>query len=94
MNNFRWVAVAVLLVSLTGCFASRDPQYVRTSSEFGFYGGLIDGFQLPFAAVVSIFDPKVTIYAVKNNGRPYSFGFFLGSVAMMALFADLARGRR
>ena len=46
----------------------------------GFLLGLWHGFIFPVAWVVSLFVPKVAIYAVPNNGGWYDFGYFLGIV--------------
>ncbi len=44
----------------------------------GFWAGLWHGFILPITFVIRLFNPKVGIYEINNNGRWYDFGFFLG----------------
>lgn len=93
MNIIRLLIVPVLLLVLTGCLPSRDPTSVEYSIRGGFISGFIDGVQLPVSLVASFFDSKVAIYAVNNDGRPYSFGFFFGSMFLFALIRDMLQRR-
>ena len=70
-------AVAALAAALTACAASQSPQAVAPTAP-GFLLGLWHGFIFPVAWIVSLFVPKVAIYAVPNNGGWYDFGYFLG----------------
>ncbi len=56
----------------------------------GFRQGLWHGFIAPFTFLVSLFNPKVHVYEVHNNGGWYNFGFLLG----MSMFAGGGRGGR
>lgn len=56
----------------------------------GFLLGLWHGFIFPFAWILSLFMPDVSVYAVPNNGGWYDFGYFVG---IMFLGAG-ARGTR
>ena len=60
--------------------APRPRRRRRRRRAPGFLLGLWHGFIFPVAWVVSLFVPKVAIYAVPNNGGWYDFGYFLGIV--------------
>ena len=66
-------------VALTGCAATQAADAVAPGTP-GFLLGLWHGFIFPVAWIVSLFAPKVAIYAVPNNGGWYDFGYFLGIV--------------
>ena len=76
MKRFTTLA---LTLALTACAAKQAPDAVRPDAP-GFLLGLWHGFIFPVAWVVSLFVPKVAIYAVPNNGGWYDFGYFLGIV--------------
>jgi hypothetical protein len=71
--------VVVAMLSLTACAATQQSDAVAPTAP-GFLLGLWHGFIFPVAWVVSLFVPKVAIYAVPNNGGWYDFGYFLGIV--------------
>ena len=73
--------LAFLLVSmaLTACAATEASDAVTPTAP-GFLLGLWHGFIFPVAWVVSLFVPRVAVYAVPNNGGWYDFGYFLGIV--------------
>jgi len=66
-------------LALTGCAATQAADAVAPGTP-GFLPGLWHGFIFPVAWIVSLFAPKVAIYAVPNNGGWYDFGYFLGIV--------------
>ena len=71
--------VAGLALALGACAATQAPDAVAPAAP-GFLLGLWHGFIFPVAWVVSLFLPKVAVYAVPNNGGWYDFGYFLGIV--------------
>ena len=74
----RRIAAAGLVLLLAAC-ARQVPDAVEHAKETpGFLWGLWHGFVFPFAWIGSLFDPKIAVYAVPNNGGWYDFGFFLG----------------
>jgi len=75
----KHAAVAVLAIALTACAASQNATAVAPDAP-GFLLGLWHGFIFPVAWIVSLFVPKVAVYAVPNNGGWYDFGYFLGIV--------------
>ena len=71
--------VLLLPIMLTACAATQQADAVAPQAP-GFLLGLWHGFIFPVAWVVSLFLPKVAVYAVPNNGGWYDFGYFLGIV--------------
>ena len=69
----------LVALALTGCAATQQSDAVAPAAP-GFLLGLWHGFIFPVAWLVSLFVPKVAIYAVPNNGGWYDFGYFLGIV--------------
>jgi hypothetical protein len=65
----------------TACAATQAAGAVAPSAP-GFLSGLWHGFIFPIAWLVSLFAPRIAIYAVPNNGGWYDFGFFLGIVVL------------
>ena len=72
-------ALALSALTLTACAATQQTDAVAPQAP-GFLLGLWHGFIFPVAWVVSLFVPKVAIYAVPNDGGWYDFGYFLGIV--------------
>jgi hypothetical protein len=95
------VAFLVVFLVLTVCFAagcaaganafknSPGPNGVAAS----FWLGLWHGFILPFAFLVSMFNDKVTIYEVHNNGTWYNLGFLMGAAMIWGGGGASARRR-
>ena len=73
------LALLAAPLALTGCAATQAADAVAPGTP-GFLLGLWHGFIFPVAWIVSLFAPKVAIYAVPNNGGWYDFGYFLGIV--------------
>ena len=66
-------------LALTACAAMQQADAVAPQAP-GFWLGLWHGLIFPVAWIVSLFAPKVAVYAVPNNGGWYDFGYFLGIV--------------
>ena len=69
----------VAMLTLAACAATQQQDAVAPNAP-GFLLGLWHGFIFPVAWVVSLFVPRVAVYAVPNNGGWYDFGYFLGIV--------------
>ena len=67
------------LLALAACAATQASDAIAPQAP-GFWLGLWHGFIFPVAWVVSLFVPKVAVYAVPNSGGWYDFGYFLGIV--------------
>ncbi len=76
------VIIIVLLLLLTACLAGPNPMQKRTDKKgevAGFWRGLWHGMVAPITFIISIFNPKISLYEVHNNGLWYNFGFVLGA---------------
>jgi hypothetical protein len=82
----RWPLLALAVASsallLSGCADTVTFQQAATHASVGFWHGLWHGLILPFAWLVSLFDPEVAIYAIYNNRGWYNLGFVLGAGAL------------
>jgi hypothetical protein len=79
-SRHRGLAFAIIAVlALAACTATQQSDAVAPNAP-GFLLGLWHGFIFPVAWVVSLFVPKVAVYAVPNDGGWYDFGYFLGIV--------------
>ena len=88
------VILAILL--LAGC-APGPNELVRTSTGAapGFWLGLWHGIIAPITFVISLFNGKVQMYEVHNNGNWYNLGFLLGmSIIFGGGGASTRRSRR
>lgn len=77
----RWIVAGVLvtaLVVLAACAAGPNPGVDTGPSPAGFWLGLWQGLISPITFLISLFNDKVNIYEVQNNGNWYDFGFMLG----------------
>ncbi|HYI47118.1 MAG TPA: hypothetical protein VEX35_01520 [Allosphingosinicella sp.] len=78
MRRGRALLLLVAVAALAAC-ARQIPAAVAAGAP-GILRGLWDGFVFPWAWIVSLFVPEVSVYAVPNNGGWYDFGYFLGIV--------------
>lgn len=65
-------------MTLSACARQADSAVAPDAP--GFFLGIWHGFIFPVAWIFSLFDSKVAIYAIPNNGGWYDFGYFLGIV--------------
>ncbi len=76
--------LAPVIEKLAGSIAGPNPA-VDTPDEAGrvagFWLGLWHGMIAPITFIVSLFNPKVHVFEVHNNGKWYIFGFLLGLTA-------------
>jgi hypothetical protein len=77
-RTIRFAATVGLVLLLAACARAVPDAVEHTKDTPGFLWGMWHGFVFPFAWIGSLFDPKIAIYAVPNNGGWYDFGFFLG----------------
>ncbi len=68
----------LLIVLLSSCADAIQYQYAVDIKPVGFWYGLWHGIIAPVSFIISLFDDKVAIYAVYNNGGWYNFGYLLG----------------
>jgi len=75
------MALSLVLV-LAACAAGANPEVGKAAAggeSAGFWLGLWHGIISPVTFVISLFNEKVSIYEVHNDGNWYDFGFVLGA---------------
>jgi hypothetical protein len=92
------VLMIIVVLSIAGC-APGPNSFINTNSDKGyvpgFWYGLWNGATSPVTFIISLFNSKVQMYEVHNNGGWYNFGFILGiSVAFGGSAGGAARRRR
>lgn len=78
-------AAVVALVLLAGCAPGPNPNVQHAgaaSTPAGFLLGLWHGVIVWVTFFVSLFDQRVSVYEVYNNGWPYNLGFVLGAASL------------
>lgn len=82
MKKFYLIPVLlVVMVLLAACAAGPNELTGTLNVEgevAGFWLGLWHGFISPVAFIISLFNDRVNIYEVANNGGWYNFGFMMG----------------
>ena len=89
-NLLLLAALAALL--LAGCAAGPNSLANTPGADgnvAGFWRGLWNGIIAPVTFVISLFNPRVQIYDVHNNGGWYNFGYILG---LMVIFGGPGGG--
>jgi hypothetical protein len=66
------------LVLLAGCARQTAEVVSHAPDTPGFLLGFWHGSIFPWDWIGSLFDPRIAVYAVPNNGGWYDFGYFLG----------------
>lgn len=84
MRRIACVLALLLVVALlAGCVPAANPDEGEGADPAGFWQGLWHGAIVWISFLVSLFNPDVGIYEVKNNGNWYNFGYLLGlSIAL------------
>lgn len=79
----RLLSISLLVIAmvmiLTGCI----PGDGRNSHQrpAGFFWGIWHGWMAPISLIIGIFDSKIRIYEVYNNGWPYDFGYYIAIIS-------------
>lgn len=84
----RVAAVAALVLLLASCAAAGNSLAGAGHDLPGFWLGLWHGVISPVTFIVSLFRDDVGIYAVRNSGAWYDFGFLFGA---SLVFSSLGR---
>jgi hypothetical protein len=77
-DRARKVAGLALVLLLAACARQAADTVSHAPDTPGFLLGLWHGFIFPWAWIGSLFDPRIAVYAVPNDGGWYDFGFFVG----------------
>jgi len=87
MKKHILVLLAILLLlALSACAPGANEMEDTENAEgdiAGFWQGVWHGIIVPFTFVVSLFNEKVSIYEVFNNGGWYDLGFAIGASIIM-----------
>jgi hypothetical protein len=79
MNHGLLRALAASPLVLLAACAHQAAEVVSHAPDTpGFLLGLWHGFIFPWDWIGSLFDPRIAVYAVPNNGGWYDFGYFVG----------------
>ena len=76
---FTFAAICAAALLLQSCATQPPPEVVNPP---GFLSGLLHGFLILFAFIVSLFT-DYRIYAFPNSGGWYDFGYLLGAMAFL-----------
>lgn len=86
-----------LIAAVAGC-APGPNRLADTADEdgvvAGFWRGLWNGIISPVTFVISLFNQKIRMYNVHNNGGWYDLGFLLGVVAISGGGASSRKSKR
>ena len=79
----RLIPLILIALVLAACVAA--PNHLQDQAGpggkvAGFWLGLWHGFIILFTFIISLFNDKVAIYELYNNGGWYNFGFVLGAM--------------
>ncbi len=75
-GSYKWLIIAVLAIFILSSCAPGNEKFDLDPA--GFWAGLWHGFISLVTFIISLFNTKVNIYEVANNGWPYNLGFILG----------------
>lgn len=67
------IGLFFLLSTLTSCAPEG-----HTSTEYGFFSGILHGFVLVFALIGKLFGADIGLFAEHNTGFFYWLGFIIG----------------
>ncbi|MEE8479352.1 MAG: hypothetical protein V3S42_05005 [Candidatus Neomarinimicrobiota bacterium] len=86
------ILFSFILIILAACTAGPNNLMNTLDSQgevAGFWQGLWHGLIALVTFIISLFNDKVTVYEIHNNGAWYNFGFILG---MMIIFGGGGKG--
>lgn len=69
----------VMIITLTGCIPGDGRNTEQRPA--GFFWGIWHGWMAPISLIVGIFDSKIRIYEVYNNGWAYDFGYYIAIIS-------------
>ncbi len=70
--------VHLMLVFFVLLFLSSCAPQGRTSTEYGFFSGILHGLIIMFSLIGKLFGADIGIYAEHNTGFFYWLGFLIG----------------
>jgi len=81
--------LVLICVGISGCVPGDGTN--SAGNLAGLFSGIWHGWIAPFSLVYSLFDNKVNIYEIYNNGFMYNLGFY---AAVISGFGGLALFRK
>jgi hypothetical protein len=89
-------ALVLVFALLMSCAPGANPlaHTAANGPPAGFFLGLWHGAIIWVTLFVSLFDPSVAIYEVRNSGWAYNFGFVIGAACLHGGGAGAAARRR
>ncbi len=88
---------ALAALVLSGCAPGPNGMANTSGSDgeiAGFWRGLWHGFASPVMFIISLFNEKVEVFEVHNNGGWYSFGFLMGASIIFGGSGGSACGKK
>ena len=77
-KNLKIILALVVLLILSGCADDVSLSEAEFMTKVGFWYGFWHGAILLYSWIISLFDSKVAIFAIYNNGGWYNFGYIVG----------------
>jgi hypothetical protein len=80
MKKITKILMVLLVLMLTvSCADTAHVEFTNPNDHiYGFWGGVWHGCIMIWSFIGSLFDDGISIYAVRNNGAWYDFGFVGG----------------
>lgn len=73
------IVVIAMGIMLSGCVPGDG--YSTQQRPAGFFWGIWHGWMAPISLILGIFDSKIRVYEVFNNGWAYDFGFYIAIIS-------------
>lgn len=83
----KLITVLASALALAGCADYVSFDVAPDMRPVGFWYGAWHGVILPISWLCSVFNEKVAIYAIYNNGGWYDFGFAMGAGSVTQLLS-------
>ena len=77
--SFLLLLIIAMVIILTGCIPGDGHNTEQRPA--GFFWGIWHGWMAPISLIVGIFDGRIRIYEVYNNGWPYDFGYYIAIIS-------------
>ncbi|NLN40401.1 MAG: hypothetical protein GX160_00105 [Clostridiales bacterium] len=83
LEILRLLSISLLIVFMVMILAGCVPGDGRNTEQrpAGFFWGIWHGWMAPISLIIGIFDSKIRIYEVYNNGWTYDFGYYIAIIS-------------
>lgn len=72
------ILVTAVAILLAGCVPGDG--HNTADKPAGFFWGIWHGWMAPISLLIGIFDSKIRVYEIFNNGWTYDFGFYIAII--------------